>query len=494
LAHKLCSCGKILTFKFGGEKMVGQHRRAIGVFSSRGDAEDALNELNRCGFPMDKVSVIARDADTQEEIAGVDVSTGIGNKADEGASAGAVTGGTLGGITGLLVGLGALTIPGVGPVLLAGEIATALATTIAGGAIGAAAGGLIGALIGLGIPEERARIYGDRVSRGGYLVIVNGTDEEIAIAEAILNGRDIQEWGIYDPPGAEYARTDYAATTPIGGLTGMPAVDPLMGAAYTDYGAAMPMAGTTGMGLNAAPGVTPMYSDYGTTMPMGETTDIPSQSKRAVGVLSSRQETEYALNELRGAGFPMEKVSVVAKDLDRGDEIAGVDMSDRIGNKADEGAATGAVTGGALGGLTGLLVGLGALAIPGIGPIVIAGAAATTIATTLAGGAIGAAAGGLVGALVGLGIPEERARVYNERLSQGDYLVFVDGTNDEIRRAEAILSNRGIQEWGIYDAPTIDNAHTDYAPTVDTARTDYSTSTVDNEPKVIIVDRRNETP
>ena len=158
---------------------LGQHKRAVGVFSSRQDAESAIDELNRAGFPMNKVSIIAKDAGRQGDIAGVDVSDRVGNKADEGATAGALTGGTLGGLTGLLVGLGALAIPGVGPVVLAGELATVLATTVAGGAIGAAAGGLAGALMGLGIPEERARSYSDRVGRGDYLVIVNGTDEEI---------------------------------------------------------------------------------------------------------------------------------------------------------------------------------------------------------------------------------------------------------------------------------------------------------------------------
>jgi len=67
--------------------------------------------------------------------------------------------------------------------------------------------------------------------------------------------------------------------------------------------------------------------------------------------------------ELRDAGFNMNNVSVVAKDADRGDEIAGVDMSSRVGNKSTTKTPTGAVTGGAVGGLTGLLVGLGALAI-----------------------------------------------------------------------------------------------------------------------------------
>lgn len=436
-----------------------QLKHAVGVFSSRQEVEQALNQLNRSGFPMDKVSVIARDADRQDDIAGVDVSDRVGNKADEGAASGALTGGTLGGITGLLVGIGALAIPGVGPVVLAGEVATAIATTVAGTAIGAAAGGLLGALIGLGIPEERAKVYSDRVSKGDYLVIIKGTDNDIARAEVILNGHSIQDWGIYNALGVNSVHTDYA-TRPMGGVTGMPVSDTLATAPAPTYDAATPVGKTrtTGTAL--------------------------SQHKRAVGVFSSRRDAEYALSELRDAGFPMAKVSVIAKDAGSGGKLAGADMSDDVGNKADEGAASGAVTGGVLGTLTGLLVGLGAVAIPGIGPVMLAGATATALATTLSGGAIGAAAGSLFGALVGLGIPEERARVYNDRLSRGDYLVIVDGTDDEIRHAGAILSNRGIQEWGIYDAPNVDTARTDSS---------VSVSVVDTEPDVIIVDRRERT-
>lgn len=197
---------------------LGLNKRAVGVFSTRSAAEHALHELNDSGFPMNKISVIAKD-DNQADIAGVDVQDKVGNKADEGASAGAVTGGVLGGATGLLVGLGALAIPGVGPIVLAGEVATALATTLAGGAIGAAAGGLIGALVGLGIPEEKARNYNDRVSRGHYLVMVDGSEAEIARAQSILTGRGIEDFGIYDIPGsssqASYATPNSLDTTNV---------------------------------------------------------------------------------------------------------------------------------------------------------------------------------------------------------------------------------------------------------------------------------------
>ena len=272
-----------------------QLKYAVGVFSSRQETEQALNHLNRSGFPMDKVSVIARDADRQDDIAGVDVSDRVGNKADEGAASGALTGGTLGGVTGLLVGVGALAIPGLGPVLLAGEVATAIATTLAGTAIGAAAGGLLGALIGLGIPEERAKVYSDRVSKGDYLVIIKGSDNDIATAETTLNGHSVQDWGIYNAPGNA----------------------PGVNSVHTDY-AATPMGGVTGMPISNTQATAPMPNDYATATPVGRTTGRTlSQQKRAVGVFSSRREAEQALSELRDAGFPMAKVSVIAIVVDR---------------------------------------------------------------------------------------------------------------------------------------------------------------------------------
>ena len=154
-------------------------------------------------------------------------------------------------------------------------------------------------------------------------------------------------------------------------------------------------------------------------------------NKRAVGVFSTRQEIENALGELRDNGFDMNHVSVIAKDTEdlnqryRIGEAPSVEKptaatqetsheTKHDTNRVEEGTKTGLGAGGVVGGLTGLLVGLGTLAIPGVGPIMLAGAAATALATTLAGGAIGAAVGGLIGGLVGLGIPEHRAQVYHD--------------------------------------------------------------------------------
>ena len=205
------------------------HRRAIGTFPTRRAAEQALHELRDSGFQMNHVSVVAHDSERNNQIAGADVSTRADNKADDGAKAGALSGGALGGLTGLLVGLGALAIPGVGPIMLAGAAATALATTAAGGAIGAAAGGLLGGLVGMGIPEKEARAYNDRVSAGEYLVMVDGTDAEIERAHTVLHRRDIEGWGVYDATGA--------VTAPV--VNQPPVVAPVT--AYSDPTAARPV-------------------------------------------------------------------------------------------------------------------------------------------------------------------------------------------------------------------------------------------------------------
>ncbi len=190
--------------------MLSGEKRAVGVFARRSDVEQAVRELKVANFPMEKVSVLARDAEQAEKIAGVEVKEHTDNQAEEGAFRGAFAGSALGGLTGLLVGLGLLAIPGVGPVMLAGAGATALASTFAGGAIGAAAGTLGGALVGLGIPKERADAYSELISKGYYLVMINGTPEEMGLAERILRNRGVEEWGIYNLPTPPSTRSKYA--------------------------------------------------------------------------------------------------------------------------------------------------------------------------------------------------------------------------------------------------------------------------------------------
>lgn len=145
----------------------------LGVFLEEDDAENAIDELKDAHYDAKEISVITKDRGDAQAI-----HESTGASVGEGAASGAATGGVIGGLTGLLIGIGAISIPGLGPLLIGGPIASALgltgaaATTISGALTGALAGGLVGALVSLGVPEEDARIYEDRVREGAILVAV----------------------------------------------------------------------------------------------------------------------------------------------------------------------------------------------------------------------------------------------------------------------------------------------------------------------------------
>ena len=174
-----------------------------------------------------------------------------------------------------------------------------------------------------------------------------------------------------------------------------------------------------------------------------------NQDKHAIGVFSSWNIAEQALKELKDTGFPMNKISVFTKDS-ADEKLSSEDKSKRTLTQS-EGVALGASAGAATGGLLALAGGIAALLIPGIGlPLV-----AESVLTVLLGSGAVAAAGGLIGALEGWHIPEKQAKFYNDRVSQGDYLVTVEGTESEITTAEKILSRWGIREWQIFAPPTV---------------------------------------
>jgi len=157
-------------------------RQTIGaLFENRNDAEDAINTLKARGFRGDQIGIALRDRTAQGEMV-----EDTGTKAADGAATGAVGGGLLGGVVGFLVGIGALAIPGIGPVVSAGILTSALgtagATALAGAGIGAATGGIVGALVGMGIPEEEAQYFESGFRRGHVLVTVNAANR---VGEAV---------------------------------------------------------------------------------------------------------------------------------------------------------------------------------------------------------------------------------------------------------------------------------------------------------------------
>lgn len=165
-------------------------RTIVAIYDDFQSSNEAVKELVDHGFPRDNISLVTRNAGAESGEISVSETDTVADETGAGAGVGAGIGAALGGIGGLLVGLGALTIPGIGPVIAAGPLAVAL-STLTGAGVGAVAGGvtggLLGALIGLGIPEEEAEYYAEGVRRGGVLLTVQADEQNTDQIIDILN-------------------------------------------------------------------------------------------------------------------------------------------------------------------------------------------------------------------------------------------------------------------------------------------------------------------
>jgi hypothetical protein len=151
------------------------------LFDSRTQAEAAVRDLEAAGIPDSDISLVARHAGEGRSFAADET------KAGEGAAKGAATGGAIGAGAGLIAGLGLLAIPGLGPVVAAGWLASAAVGAVTGAAAGGAAGGLLGALKHAGVDDADANVYAEGVRRGGTLVAVRADEAQLAGVESILN-------------------------------------------------------------------------------------------------------------------------------------------------------------------------------------------------------------------------------------------------------------------------------------------------------------------
>ncbi len=166
--------------------MSSKNTAVFGIYSTPGTAEAAVDHLLSKGFTNSAISVLLPDDESTRAFAHEK-----NTKAPEGTTTGATTGGVVGGTLGLLAGIGALAIPGVGPLIAAGPIMA----TLAGVGVGGAVGGIVGALVGMGIPEYEAKRYEGAVKNGGTLLSVHcDTSDQIDAAKAGLKetgARDI---------------------------------------------------------------------------------------------------------------------------------------------------------------------------------------------------------------------------------------------------------------------------------------------------------------
>lgn len=202
------------------------------LFDSHTEALRALDDLERAGVDHDRISLVSNNSDnwhqghrhaTSDRGPLGDRDGDGDNDTAEGAGKGAATGGLIGGAGGLLAGLGMLAIPGLGPVVAAGWLASTAVGAAVGAAAGGAAGGLLGALKDAGHSDEEAHVYSEGVRRGGTLVSVRAEDSEISRVEAIFDqqrGVDARVrgeayrrdgWTGFDPAAQPYTQDQIAS-------------------------------------------------------------------------------------------------------------------------------------------------------------------------------------------------------------------------------------------------------------------------------------------
>ncbi|PTX18013.1 hypothetical protein C8N40_10751 [Pontibacter mucosus] len=162
---------------------------------------------------------------------------------------------------------------------------------------------------------------------------------------------------------------------------------------------------------------------------MANTTD---RAGMMTAMFRDRDSAERAYDELRARGYDKDEINVVMSDEGRKRHFSGETKGDstELGNKSLEGTGAGSAIGGTLGAIVGAVAAIGtSVAIPGLG-LVVAG----PLAAGLAGAGAGGLTGGLIGALIGAGIPEERAKVYESGVKEGNIVLGFKPHNPEDAR------------------------------------------------------------
>jgi len=315
---------------------------AVGVFDDRDDAQDAINALRDAGFDPSQISVLARDRGTATTLA-----EDTGTEAGTGAATGALAGGLLGGVAGWLVGIGALAIPGVGPIIAAGPLAAALG----GAAIGAAGGGIIGALTGAGVPEDEARFYDEEFKRGGIVVSVTApgrygeamsTLREYGARDTTTAGTSFASWNEVSPRFRSSYESQYGTSRPWS------EVEPAHRLGYESYGRTRDMSTCSTFGEYEPT----LRNDWST---VGDTHDFDTHRNDV------RRGWDYGRGRTR------------FRDYDRVTGTEGENTTAEVG-----GGVAGAAVGGAIGAAAGGPVGLAAGAAIGAAGGAMAGDATVT--------------------------------------------------------------------------------------------------------------------
>jgi uncharacterized membrane protein len=159
--------------------MMAETNSVVAVYNSHTDAEGAVKELQRSGFPMTQLSIVGKDYHTEEHVVGY---YNTGDRVKYWGKLGAFWGG----LWGLLIGAAFFWIPGIGPVLVAGPLVAWIVAALEGAVVGGGISALGAALFSIGIPRNSVLEYQTSIEAGKFLLVATGAEAEVGRAREIL--------------------------------------------------------------------------------------------------------------------------------------------------------------------------------------------------------------------------------------------------------------------------------------------------------------------
>ncbi len=162
----------------------------ISIFNTHSEAEDAIKELQKAGFDMNKLSVVGKDYQTDEHVVGY---YNMGDRVKYWGKLGAFWGG----LWGFLFGSAFFFIPGIGPLVVGGPLVTWIVGALEGAAIVGGLNAFGAALYSIGIPKDSIIKYETSLKSNKFLLIGHGTRDEVEKAKKILETANCVESSLH---------------------------------------------------------------------------------------------------------------------------------------------------------------------------------------------------------------------------------------------------------------------------------------------------------
>ncbi len=178
--------------------------------------------------------------------------------------------------------------------------------------------------------------------------------------------------------------------------------------------------------------------------------DTFQPERTLAAVFKEQSQLDDVIQKLLDRHVPKDYISVLGRNFRSETRIAGfITKKDTILG----GLRSGAIYGSLFGSLFSLLTGVGVLFVPFVGPVVAAGPVGAALLGAASGAAIGTTGVGLASALATLGMPEDKATVYQTRLEAGEFLLMVEVPADKAGEFQSLLESAGAEEIQPGDRP-----------------------------------------